>query len=106
MQRNKYDIPSIIRTINAIPPHPGANDENAATNHRYYPNSCDKWCHYQAAIFNNHTPPNHPYYLSQTAFDSIFYTFVDYMCNKEEFIYTISDGKISNQNKAIHGVLL
>ena len=31
VQRNKNDIPSIIRAINAFPLHLGANDENAAS---------------------------------------------------------------------------
>ena len=75
VQRNTNDIPSIIRSINAIPLHLGANDENAATNHRYCPHSQDSWCHYQAAIFNNHTPPHHPNYLCQTAVELIFSTF-------------------------------
>ena len=65
VQRNKNDIPSIIRAINTIPLHLGADDDNAATNHRYCPYSQDSWCHYQVAIFNNsRTPPDHPNYLS------------------------------------------
>ena len=77
VQRNTNDIPSIIRAINAIPLHLAANDENAATNHRYCPHSQDSWCHHQAAIFNNHTPPHHPNYLCQTAVELIFSTFDD-----------------------------
>ena len=72
VQRNKNDITSITRAINAIHLHLGANDENAATNHRYCPYSQDSWCHYQTAIFNNCTPPYHPKYLSQTAVISSF----------------------------------
>ena len=81
VQRNTNDIPSIILAINTIPLHIYANDENAATNHRYCPHSQDSWCHYQAAIFNNHTPPHHPNYLSQTAVDLIFSTFDDFKYN-------------------------
>ena len=105
VQRNKNDIPSIIRAINAIPLHLGANDDNAATNHRYCPYSKDSWCHYQAAIFNSRTPPNHPNYLSQTAVDLIFSTFDDFKYNKEEFIDKISGGMTSNHNEAIHSIL-
>ena len=82
VQRNTNDTPSIIRAINAIPLHLGPNDENAATNHRYRPHSQDSWCHYQAAIFNNHTPPHHRDYLSQTAVELIFSTSDDLKCNK------------------------
>ena len=52
VQRNKNDILSIIRVIHAIPLHLGANDKNAATNHRYCPHSQDSWSHYQAAFFS------------------------------------------------------
>ena len=105
VQRNTNDIPSIIRAINAIPLHLGANDENPATNHRYCPHRQDSWCHYQAAIFNNRTPPHHPNYLSQTAVDLIFSTFNYFKYNKQEFIDKISGGMTSNHNEAIHSIL-
>ena len=105
VQQNTNDIPSIIRAINAIPLHLGANDENAATNHRYCPRCQDSWCLYQAAIFNNRTPPNHPNYLSQTAVGLIFSTFDDFKYNKEEFIDKISGGMTSNHNEATHSIL-
>ena len=104
VQRNKNDIPSIIRAINAIPLHLVANDENGAINHRYCPHRQDSWCHYQVAIFNNCTPPHHPIYLSQTAVE-IFSTFDDSKYNKEEFIDNISGGMTSNYNEAIHSIL-
>ena len=85
--------------------HLGANDENAAANHRNCPHCQDSWCHYQAAIFNNCTPPHHPNYLSQTAVELIFSTFDDFKYNKEEFIDKISGGMTSNHNAAIHSIL-
>ena len=105
VQRNKNDISSIIRAINAIPLHLGASDENAATNHRYCPHCQNSLCQYQAAIFNDRTVLHHPNYPSQTAVDLIFSTFDDFKYNNEEFIDTISDGITSNHNEAIHSIL-
>ena len=96
VQRNTNDIPSIIRAINAIRLHLGANDENAATNHLYCPHSQDSWYHFQTSIFNNRTPTHQPNYLSQTAVDLIFSTFDEFKYNKEEFIDKISGGMTSN----------
>ena len=50
----------------------GANDDNAAINHQYFPYRQDSRCQYQAEIFNKHTPPHHPNYLSQTVVELIF----------------------------------
>ena len=105
MQRNNNDIHSIIRAINAIPLHLGANNGNVATNHRCCAHSQDSWCHFQAAIFNNNTPPRDFNYLFQTAVDLIFSTFDEFKYNKEEFINKISGGMTSNHNEAIHSVL-
>ena len=105
VQRNTGDVSSIIRAINAIPLHLGANDENAAANHRYCPYCQDSWCHYQAAIFNKRTPPHHPNYLSQTAINLIFSTFDEFKYNKEEFIEKISGGMTSNHNESTHNIL-
>ena len=105
VHRNTNDIPSIIRAINAIPLHLGANEENATTNHRYCPRCQDSWFHYQAAIFTNRTPPNRPNYLSKTADDLIFSTFDDFKYNKEEIIDKIIGGMTPNHNEAIHSVL-
>ena len=102
VQRNTTDIPSIIRAMNAIPLHLGANDENEATNHRYCPHSQDSWCHYQAGIFNYHTPPHHPNYLSHTAVGLSFSTFDDFEYNKEEFIDKMGGRMTSNHSEVIH----
>ena len=106
MQRNTNDIHTFNYPFyQCNPSHLGANDENAANNHRYCPHRPDSWCHYQAAIFNNCTPPHHPNYLTQTAGDLIFSTFDYFKYNKEEFIDKISGGMTSNHNEAIHSIL-
>ena len=64
VQRNRNDIATTIRAMIAIPLHLCANDENATTNHRYCTLTQDSWCHYEAAIFDNRTPPQHLNYLS------------------------------------------
>ena len=105
VQRNTSDVPSIIRAINVIPLHLGANDDNAAINHRYCPYRQDSWCQYQGGIFNKHTPPHHPNYLSETAVELIFNTFDEFRYNKEEFIDKVSGGMTSNYNESIHHIL-
>ena len=105
VQRNRNDITSIIGAINVISLYLGANDEIAAINHRYCPYSQDSWCHYQAAIFNNHTPPPHPTYLSQTAVDLIFSASDDFKYNEEEFMDKICGDMTSYHNEAIHSIL-
>ncbi|WP_411023781.1 hypothetical protein, partial [Salmonella sp. s51228] len=47
VQSNKGNIDAIIRAINAIPYHLGANNENAAEYHRFCPDNCKSWCAYK-----------------------------------------------------------
>ena len=105
VKRNKGDVMAIIKAVNAIPLHLGANDENAEFNHQYCPCEKDSWCQYQSAKFDKRLLPSHPNYLSETAVKLIQTTFADFKYNKPEFIEKISGGMTSNNNECIHSIL-
>ena len=62
---NNYDNSKKAKyEIDAIPFHLGANNINAAYNHRYCPCDNTTWCNYQKAVLDELPMPASPSYLS------------------------------------------
>ena len=63
--RYRGDVARIEDAINLIPPHLGANNENASESHRLCPFEENYWCRYQLANWQNITTPYYPKYLNE-----------------------------------------
>ena len=101
IKRHEGDLDAILNSIDAIPLHLGANNDNANEYHRFCPISADSWCQYQAAIFKGEEPPNHPSYLGTDAVQLIQSVFEDFGYNSRDFVKRIQGGVTSNHNEAI-----
>ena len=88
-----------------IPYHLGAND-NAEEYHRFCPFEKDSWCQYQSAKYDKKNPPHHPNYLSEEAVNTILDIYTEFKLTTPGLIDKIKTSLTSNNNEAIHTVLL
>ena len=105
VKQNAGDIAAILKSIDAIPLHLGANEANAEQNHALCPLGENSWCRYQRARAIGELPPRHPNYLSEQAVELVREIFTKFHYNTPSFVAQVADGQTSNHNEAVHGVL-
>ena len=71
LQRNRRNIDSIIKAVEAIPYHLGVNHSYAEEYHPFCPFEQHSWCQYQSAKYINKPLPQHPNYPSEEAVNII-----------------------------------
>lgn len=86
VQKNSGNVQQIIRAIHAIPYHLGANDSNAAENHRFFPDNSESWCRYNAAIYSSREPISHPNFISEKCVNTKLHLFKEFGYDTEEFV--------------------
>ena len=88
VKHHKGDVDSILESINAIPGHFSASDQNASDSHSRCPLGGNSWCKYKSAIANCTPLPRHPNFLGPEAAQLICDVFSKYNYNKRFFVGT------------------